>query len=109
MRDRGVMILGSGNIVHNLRQLSPNENEPRLVDWAVEFDAWAKQRLTDGDKAALVNYASLGRTAQLAVPTNDHYLPMLYTLGAMDDKETVRFTHESFQHGSISMRCFESA
>ena len=109
MRDRGVMILGSGNIVHNLRQLSPNENEPRLVDWAVEFDTWAKQRLTDGDKAALVNYASQGRTAQLAVPTNDHYLPMLYTLGAMDDKETVRFTHESFQHGSISMRCFESA
>ncbi len=109
LRDRGVMILGSGNIVHNLRQLSPNENETRLADWAVEFDHWAGQKLVAGDHDALINYASQGRTAQLAVPTNDHYLPMLYTLGAMDKNESVRFTHESFQHGSISMRTFESA
>jgi len=108
LRDRGVLILGSGNIVHNLRQLSPDENEPHLTDWAVEFDAWVKQQLTTGNNAALINYASQGRTAQLAVPTNDHYLPLLYTLGAMTEKESVHFTHESFQHGSISMRTFES-
>ena len=109
LRDRGILILGSGNITHNLRMISPNENDPKHADWAVEFDEWARKHLLDGNKAALVDYASQGRAAQLSVPTNDHYLPMLYTLGAMADKEPLRFTHESFQHGSISMRCFESA
>ena len=54
-----------------------------------------------------MNYAKLGKEAAMAVPTNDHYLPMLYTLGAKAKGEEVRFTHESFQHGSISMRSFE--
>ena len=109
LRDRGVLIIGSGNIVHNLRQLSPDENDPQVMDWAAEFDAWTKGRLIDNDHNALINYTSQGRTARLAVPTNDHYLPLLYTLGAIQPDESIRFTHESFQHGSISMRTFESA
>ncbi len=108
LRDRGVMILGSGNIVHNLRRISWNQDDPSVPDWAQEFDAWAKQKLVAGDHQALANYAELGATAKLAVPTNDHYLPMLYTLGTLAKDEGIRFTHESFQNGSISMRCFES-
>lgn len=107
LRDRGVLILGSGNIVHNLRRLSPEENDPHAADWAVEFDSWAREKLANGDHAALTGYA-VQASARLAVPTNDHYLPMLYTLGALHKGEPVRFTHEGFQHASISMRCFES-
>lgn len=108
-RERGVLILGSGNIVHNLRRISWEENDPRVPDWALEFDAWSKDRLEQGDHAALIDYESLGAIARVAVPTNDHYLPMLYTLGALHPGEGIRFTHESFQNGSISMRCFEAA
>ena len=108
LRNRGVLILGSGNITHNLRMISPIENDPKHAEWAVEFDDWAKKHLLAGNKAALVDYQSLGRAAQLSVPTNDHDLPLLYTLGAMEDSEHVNFTHQSFQHSSISMRCFET-
>jgi len=107
LRDEGVLVLGSGNIVHNLGRLSPREEDPHVMDWALAFDAFAKEKLEQGDHRALVDYEKQGHTARLAVPTNDHYLPMLYTLGALGEKEGVRFTHESFQHGSISMRCFE--
>jgi 4,5-DOPA dioxygenase extradiol len=109
LRTQGVMILGSGNIVHNLRLLEGDEDNPRPYPWAQEFDAWARARLLAGDHDALVGYQRQGETARLAVPTNDHYLPMLYTLGLLEKGEAIRFTHESFQNGSISMRCFESA
>jgi len=109
LRERGVLILGSGNIVHNLRRISWDESDPSIQSWALEFDHWAKDRLEQGDFAGLASYTSLGETAKLAVPTNDHYLPMLYTLGALLPGEAIRFTHESFQNGSISMRCFEAA
>ena len=108
LRDRGVMILASGNIVHNLSRLRTEEESTNLFDWAVEFDAWSRDRLADGDHPSLVRYADLGQTARLAVPTNDHYLPLLYACGALGRDEPVRFTHEGFQHGNISMRCFAS-
>ncbi len=108
LRDHGVLILGSGNIVHNLRRLSSREDDPQHADWAVEFDEWTRGRLVENDHQALVQYDRQGTAARLSVPTNDHYLPLLYTLGAMHPEEQVKFTHESFQHGSISMRSFES-
>lgn len=108
LRDRGILILASGNIVHNLSRLRTEEESTNLFDWAVEFDAWSRDRLSGGDHQALVRYADLGQTARLAVPTNDHYLPLLYACGALGRDEPVRFTHEGFQHGSISMRCFAS-
>lgn len=109
LRDHGVLILGSGNVTHNLSKISSEENDPNIVEWAAEFDAWAKAKLVNRDDKALADYESQGKAAKIAVASNDHYLPMLYTLGAMGEKETVKFTHESFQHGSISMRCFVSA
>jgi 4,5-DOPA dioxygenase extradiol len=109
LREQGVLLLGSGNIVHNLRRLHGDENHAPPFDWAKEFDVWTKERLEKNEHADLIAYEKQGAAARLAVPTNDHYLPMLYILGALDPKERIRFTHESFQHGSISMRCFESA
>lgn len=108
LRDRGVLVLGSGNIVHNLRMLNGDEAQGRPYPWAEEFDIWARDRLLAGDHDALIRYDRQGATARLAVPTNDHYLPMLYILGLLGQGESVRFTHESFQNGSIGMRCFES-
>lgn len=107
LRDQGLLILGSGNIVHNLRRISWEENDPHTPDWALEFDAWARDRLLAGDHTALVDYARQP-SARLAVPTSDHYLPMLPILGLLEQGEGVRFTHQSFQNSSISMRCFES-
>ena len=107
LRERGLMILGSGNIVHNLRTLDWQHEEGPPFDWAAEFDDWSKTQLETRNHAALQDYLHQGPAARMAVPTNDHYLPMLYTLGVQGKDEQVRFTHESFQHGSISMRCFE--
>lgn len=109
LRQRGVMILGSGNLVHNLRLLQGDEAQAKPFPWAQEFDAWARGRLLEGDHPSLIRYDQQGQVARLAVPTNDHYLPMLYILGLLEPGERIRFTHESFQNGSISMRCFESA
>lgn len=108
LRERGVLILGSGNIVHNLRRLAPDEDSPSVADWAAEFDAWVGDRLVAGDHAALADYPRQGAAASLAVPTPDHYLPLLYSLGALHPDEPINFTYEGFQHGSISMRCLEA-
>ncbi|MDZ4287698.1 MAG: 4,5-DOPA dioxygenase extradiol [Prosthecobacter sp.] len=108
LRDRGVLILGSGNIVHNLRRISWEENDPHTPEWAQEFDTWAKSKLEAGDHQALVNYAAVGAAAHLSVPTNDHYLPLLYTLGTLAKDEGIRFTYEGFQNASISMRSLQS-
>jgi 4,5-DOPA dioxygenase extradiol len=108
LRQKGVLILGSGNIVHNLRMATFHDFSQQY-DWAIEFDEVVKQRLLAGDHQALVNYQQFGRPAQLSVPTNDHYLPMLYTLGLLDKNEPINFTYEEVLGGSISMRCFESA
>jgi len=106
LRRKGVLIIGSGNIVHNLRRASFDETS-KPFDWAIEFDARVKSKLEAGSYAELVNYRSLGTTAELAVPTNDHYLPMLYSLGLAEPGEELAFTYEEIQNASISMRCFQ--
>lgn len=108
LRQKGVLILSSGNIVHNLRTVTFHDFSQKY-DWAIEFDEYVKARILAGDYQSLINYQQYGRAAQLSVPTNDHYLPMLYTLGLLDEKEGVNFTYEEVLGGSISMRCFESA
>ena len=105
LRERGVLIIGSGNIVHNLFVADFNDRaEP--FPWAVEFDETVKGKLLSKDFHALTDYPGLGRTTVTAIPTNDHYLPMLYSLGAVDREEELVFIHEEIQNASISMRCF---
>ena len=106
LRDRGVTVICSGNIVHNLSRITPDEDDPNVPEWATAFDAWAEQRLRERDDEALARYEEQGAAAKTAVAMNDHYLPLLYAVGALAADEKIRFTHAGFQNGSISMRCF---
>jgi 4,5-DOPA dioxygenase extradiol len=106
LRRKGVLIIGSGNIVHNLRRADFHNTE-KPYDWAIEFDEISKQKILSRDFNALINYHNLGQSAALAIPTSDHYLPMIYTLGLVNDREEIRFTYEEIQNASISMRCFQ--
>jgi 4,5-DOPA dioxygenase extradiol len=107
MRERGVLIIGSGNIVHNLGNLDWKNIDAKPFDWAVEFDEIVKRQLDKQDFKSLINYQQYGKLAELAIPTNDHYLPMMYTLGLADKNEQVKYLYEGHQYGSISMRCFQ--
>jgi 4,5-DOPA dioxygenase extradiol len=107
IRENGVLIIGSGNVVHNLRTVDWNNIDAKPMDWAVEFDELVKTRLNNRDFQALVNYQIFGDISRLAHPTHEHYLPMLYTLGLADEKESVKYLFEGFQFGSASMRSFQ--
>jgi 4,5-DOPA dioxygenase extradiol len=104
LRERGVLIVGSGNIVHNLRAARWNSRSNEAYDWAVDFDSKIAQQIEQGDVAGLAEFQKLGSLAQLAHPTYDHFLPLLHAAGATDAGEPVRFFNESYQLGSISMR-----
>lgn len=103
LRDRGVLIVGSGNIVHNLGVMRYEPDAPAF-DWAAEFDATVATMIEKGDHGALVAHETIGRVAQMSIPTPDHWWPLLYTLGAAHDGEQVRFTSSGIAHGSVSMR-----
>lgn len=101
LRDKGILIIGSGNIVHNLGKMQWTGG---AFDWAEEFDLWSKGRLSAGDHSALINYTAKGRIAELAIPTNEHYLPLLYTIALQDKTDDLKFFNEKTVMGSISMR-----
>jgi 4,5-DOPA dioxygenase extradiol len=105
LRRKGVLIVGSGNIVHNLGMLA-FEEMAKPFGWADEFDALASGLLEKGDHASLVAYENLGHAARLAVPTPDHYWPMLYVLGLQEKDERPEFFIDGITHGSVSMRGF---
>ncbi len=107
LRSRGVLIIGSGNIVHNLAVLDFAHMDAPVFDWAREFDEKVKAALVFGNDRILIRYEELGPSAPLAVPTPDHYLPLIYAIALRERKDPFAFTHEGFQHGSISMRCFQ--
>jgi 4,5-DOPA dioxygenase extradiol len=102
LRQEGVLIVGSGNIVHNLRLLQWNAAEP--YPWATEFDRLAAELILLGEHDRLVAYPSLGEPARLSIPTSEHYLPLLYILALQQQGEPVSFFAEGFPLGSISMR-----
>lgn len=101
LRSEGVLILGSGNIVHNLGRIRWQDT---AYDWALEFDERIKGLILSRDHDAVVGYDLLGRIAQLCVPTNEHFLPLLYILALQEDDDTVGFFAEKVTLGSISMR-----
>jgi 4,5-DOPA dioxygenase extradiol len=103
LREEGVLIIGSGNIVHNLSAYSWGESVVKPFDWAVRFEEHARELLLKGDDAPLVNYQSLGRDAILSAPTPEHYLPLLYVLGLRRKNEKVSFPVQGIDGGSISM------
>jgi 4,5-DOPA dioxygenase extradiol len=104
LRERGVLIVGSGNIVHNLRQAQRGAAGHQAYDWALEFDQTTGGYIQQGNLDALQNFQKLGQLALMAHPTHEHYLPLLYAAAAVDAHEAPRFFNTSFQFGSISMR-----
>ncbi len=105
LRERGVLVVASGNIVHNLGLITFSE-VASPYDWATEFDEIAKKYITDGNHAPLVDYKKLGAIAHHSIPTPDHYWPMLYALGLQQKGEDIEFFAEGIAYKSISMRSF---
>jgi 4,5-DOPA dioxygenase extradiol len=103
LRDEGVLIAASGNIVHNLHAYAWGRSTPHALDWAHRFDARARELIHAGDHAPLLAYESIGRDAQLSIPTPDHFLPLLYVLAQQTDGDAIEFPVEGFDGGSISM------
>lgn len=103
LRDEGVLVIGSGNLVHNLHAYAWGRQVVEPLDWAVRFESKARALLLAGDDDPLVNYEELGRDAMLSAPTPDHYLPLLYVIALRGDGEQVSFPVEGFDGGSISM------
>lgn len=106
LREKGILIIGSGNIVHNLGLIDFRNIDADPNSWAVDFDEEVKSNLMNMDHAKLIDYQKI-KGSHLAVPTLDHYLPMIYALALQEEGEPLKFTYEGFQHGSISMRCFQ--
>ncbi|TLU82003.1 MAG: 4,5-DOPA dioxygenase extradiol [Chlorobium sp.] len=103
LRDEGVLIVGSGNIVHNLRAYAwRNDNIPPF-DWALRFESAAKKLMLEGKDRELVAYGTLGEDARLSAPSPDHFLPLLYVLGLRREHEQVSFPVEGIEGGSLSM------
>ncbi len=103
LRDEGVLIVGSGNLVHNLRAYDWNRRTQRPADWAARFERRARELLIAGDHAPLIDYDQLGADAAMSAPTPEHYLPLLYLMGVSRPGEPVSFPVEGFDGGTISM------
>jgi 4,5-DOPA dioxygenase extradiol len=103
LREENVLVMGSGNLVHNLPTYAWGKREAQPVDWAIRFEALARQTMAAGDFEPLIAYEKLGRDAMLAAPTPDHYLPLLYVLAQHQPGEAISFPVEGFDGGSISM------
>jgi 4,5-DOPA dioxygenase extradiol len=103
LRDERILIVGSGNLVHNLHTYAWGRHVPDPYDWAVRFETRAKEMMLAGEYTALVDYEKLGREATLSIPTPDHYLPLLYVLAASRQDEVITFPVEGVDGGSVSM------
>jgi 4,5-DOPA dioxygenase extradiol len=105
LRNKGVLIIGSGNMVHNLRLVAWDKmNEPEFgYDWAIDANEKFKALIESGDYKSLIHYASLGSEVQLAIPTPDHYLPLLYSLALKEKDEQISFFNDKPVMGSLTM------
>ncbi|MEZ4819324.1 MAG: 4,5-DOPA dioxygenase extradiol [Bdellovibrionota bacterium] len=104
LREQGVMLMGSGNIVHNLRKINW-KIDAQPYDWAIAFDQWAKNKILTRDFQPLISDVGTMPEGKLSIPTWEHYLPLLYILGASTEKDTIDFIFEGYQNASMSMRC----
>jgi len=103
LREEGVLLLGSGDVVHNLETYAWGAHPAQPYAWALRFENAVRTRLLAGDQVALVDYETLGEDALLSVPTPEHYLPLLYILGASYAGESVTFPTDGIDGGSVSM------
>lgn len=104
LRKKGVLIIGSGNMIHNLRMAAWDKlNDAYGYDWAMKMNETFKSLIQGGDHNALVNYSLLGKEAALAIPTPEHYLPLMYTLGLKGNKDSISFFNDKVVGGSLNM------
>jgi 4,5-DOPA dioxygenase extradiol len=103
LRRKGVLVIASGNVVHNLGMVSWGDNTKKY-DWAIEFDDMVKKSIEENNATPLIEYQKLGKLATMAHPTNDHYLPLLYSVALREKEDKFTFFNDSFDLGSISMR-----
>ncbi len=105
LRQKGVLIIGSGNMVHNLRQVAWDKlnGEPYAYDWATEANEKMKELIMKGDHQSLINYHLQGKAFDLAIPTPEHFLPLLYSLALKNDGEDIQFFNDQAVGGSLSM------
>ena len=104
LRDKGVLLLGSGNMVHNLQAVAWNRlNESYGFDWALEMNTTFKEKISTRSHTDLINYQKLGQAASLAIPTPDHYYPLLYTLGMSSTADEISFFNDKPMAGSLTM------
>lgn len=103
LRDEGVLVVASGNLIHNLHTYAWGRHPQEPFDWALRFEAEARELLVTRQFSPLIEYEEMGRDAQLAAPTPDHYLPLLYAMGASDEHDAVSFPVEGIDGGSVSM------
>jgi len=103
LREEGILVMGSGNLVHNLRAIDWSGATKGAYDWAARFELQARQMMQAGDYAPLLAYEKLGNDARLAIPTPDHFLPLLHVLGVQQNSDRITFPVEGADMGSISM------
>jgi len=103
LREYGIMVIGSGNVTHNLRNISREKNAP-IASWAKEFDSFVKEAILKQDYDSLINFQNKQPYAQDAHPTTEHYIPLLYIAGSAYSDDKSEFIYEGFEHGSLSMR-----
>jgi 4,5-DOPA dioxygenase extradiol len=103
LRDGGVLVIGSGNLVHNLHAYAWGRHPVEPLDWAVRFENFIRQAILSGNKEALIYYEKGGQDAILAAPTPDHYLPLLYVIAVRNENDKIIFPVEGFDGGSVSM------
>jgi len=101
-RDEGILIAGSGNIVHNLPEMNWR-SQSGGYQWAQRFGDYIRKAIVEDEPDNIVNYAEFGRDAMLSVPTPEHYLPLLYVIGARDAADDIRFENEFVEYGSLDM------
>jgi 4,5-DOPA dioxygenase extradiol len=107
LREENVLILGSGNLVHNLHTYAWGDTQAQAYDWAIRFQNIACEAMLRNDHGALIDYELSGRDAALSVPTPDHFLPLLYVLGTRQADDPVSFLTPEFDGGSVSMLCVQ--
>ena len=103
LRDEGVLIIGSGNLVHNLSAYAWDKPAAEPLEWAIRFETKVRELLLEGQPEPLVHYESLGPDARQAAPTADHYLPLLYIIALKRKADKISFPVEGFDGGSVSM------
>ena len=105
LREKGILIIGSGNIVHNLGMVAWDKaDEPEYgFDWAIQADDTVKRLILSNNHKELIHYSSLGKEVQLAIPTPEHYLPLIYALALKKENETVTFFNDKPVMGSLTM------